>query len=291
MTKLSIIVLSYNTRDLTKICIQSIIKQYQKQLESGEVEIVLVDNASTDDTILITSHLTSHISHLKIIENKDNVGFSKGNNIGAKVAKGEYLFFLNSDAEVQDKGLLEMVAYLNDHEKIGVLGGKLRNVGGSNQPSAGKFYTLANVFFMLFGAERFGLLRVSPSKTSGVDWVSGASLMMRRDLFESLKGFDEHFFMYVEDMELCFRVKKSGFNVYFYPDISIIHKEQGSGNRSFAILQIYNGLLYFYKKHKSYWQYILVKTLLIIKAVIAICIGTLVGNTYLTNTYRKALSL
>ena len=288
--KLSIIVLSYNTRNVTKTCIQSIKKQYQHELDSGEFEIIFVDNASTDGTIKEIQNLSLE-REFKIIQNAENVGFSKGCNIGAKNAKGEYLFFLNSDTEVQDRGLLGMITYLNAHEKTGVLGGKLRNVDGSSQPSAGKFYTLWNIFLILFGGEKLGLLRVSPDEIREVDWVSGASLMIRRDFFEKLGGFDEHFFMYVEDMELCFRIKKSRSTVYFYADVEIIHRELASGNRTFAILQIYKGLLYFYKKHNAYWQYILVKVLLIIKAVVAICIGILSGNTYLKNTYRKALSL
>ena len=288
MTTLSIIILSYNTKILTKKCIESLVKQYKGQLASGEFEIILVDNASTDGTIEAIQS-ASWRTKLKIIYNQENVGFSRGNNIGAKVAKGKYVLFLNSDTELQNNGLLGMTAYLDDHEKIGVLGGKLCNADGSSQPSAGKFYTLPNVFFMLFGAERLGLLRVSPNSIRKVDWVSGASFMIRKNLFERLKGFDEYFFMYIEDMELCFRVKKLTYDVYFYPEVKIVHKELGSGNRAFAILQIYKGLLHFYKKHKSYWQYILVRTLLIIKAVVTICVGIFTGNTYLTNTYRKAL--
>ena len=149
MTKLSIIVLNYNTKDLTNTCIQSLRKQYSTQLESREFEIILVDNASTDGSIEAINNLPRTIPNVQLIKNKDNYGFSRGNNIGAKKAKGKYLFFLNSDTEVQDSGLFGMIRYLDVHENIGVLGGKLYNADGSSQQSAGKTYTFPNVFFML----------------------------------------------------------------------------------------------------------------------------------------------
>lgn len=300
MTKLSIIILSYNTKELTKACIQSILRVYKKELESQLFEIFLVDNASSDNTVATINHQqparpagrsTINIKYLKVIQNKKNYGFSMGNNIAAKHAKGEYLLFLNSDAAILDHGLVGMVAFLDMHKDAGILGGRLTNVDGTNQASTGSFYTLPNVFLMLFGGGRFGLLRFSPKAKTRVDWVSGGSMMVRRDVFEKLEGFDEHFFMYVEDMEFCYRAKKEGFATYFYPDISIIHKELGSSNRTFAILNIYKGLLYFYKKHTNYIQYSLVKLLLVVKACVVIVIGVFTSNNYLTSTYRKALSL
>ena len=116
-------------------------------------------------------------------------------------------------------------------------------------------------------------------------------MMIRKGLFEKLGGFDEHFFMYMEDMELCFRAKKRGFATYFFPKTVVVHNELGSGNRTFAVLSIYKGLLYFYKKHKTFIQYILVKLLLKAKAAFAFVVGLCTQNTYLIATYRKALSL
>ena len=113
--------------------------------------------------------------------------------------------------------------------------------------------------------------------------------MIRKNVFERLNGFDEKLFMYMEDMELCFRARKEGCLTYFYPDLSIDHKEQGSSNRQFAILNIYRGLLYFYKKHKGTLQYMIVKLLLITKALIVSLFGLVSGNTYLKATYKKAL--
>lgn len=288
MMKLSIVVLSFNTKNLTVKCLKSITSQYKNYL-GKEVELILVDNASQDQTIAAVENLK--IPSLKIVQNKENLGFSKGNNEGIKDATGKYLLFLNTDTEVRDQGFLKMIKFLSENEKIGILGGKLKNKDGSDQPSCGSFYTLGNLILMLLGAERFGLLRESPKNVKRVDWVSGACMMVRKDLFKKLSGFDENFFMYIEDMELCFRARKLGRHTYFYPDLNLIHKELGSGNRGFAISQIYKGILYFYKKHQSFWEFLFVKVLLTLKAITALIIGLLTNDAYLKNTYGKALKL
>ena len=300
MTTLSIIILSYNTADLTLKCLKSIQDQYQKKLKSGEFEIIVADNASTDGSVeairnfqfsIFNFQSNSNIKtkNFQIIKNEKNYGFSKGNNFGAKEARGKYLLFLNSDTEIQDRGLLEMINYLDENENVGVLGAKLLNQDGSSQRSAGKFYNILNVFLMLFGGEKIASIRFSPKIIKEVDWVSGAALMIKKGIFYKLNGFDEKIFMYMEDMELCFRVKRSGFKTVFYPNITILHKELGSSNRKFAIINIYKNLLYFYDKHKNFLEYTLIKVLLYLKAILAIVIGIITHNSYLTLTYKKAI--
>lgn len=290
MMTLSIIVLNYNTKELTLKCIRSIVNKYREELKKKEVELIVVDNASTDKSISGIKGIMG-TTRIKILRNKTNLGFGKGVNKGAKKALGKYLLFLNSDTEVGDKGFMAMVAFLAKNPKIGILGGKLKNPNGSAQASTGKFYTLWNLALMLFGGERLGLLRESPKTARKVDWVSGACMMIRADLFRRLSGFDENFFMYVEDMELCFRGKKMGFEIYFYPNIDVVHEEHGSSNRGFAVNEIYKGLLYFYKEHKSPQQFLVLKFLLISKAIIAIVVGFATNNTYLKSTYSNALKL
>ena len=226
MTLLSIIVLSYNTKDLTLKCIESIIKQYEKDIKSGKIELLVADNGSKDGSAGQIK-ASEFISFLKLLENSENLGFTKGNNRAAKYAKGKHLLFLNSDTYIKDQGFLKITDFLNNNPKVGIAGGRLINTDGTLQRSAGKFYNLSTIFLMLLGMERIGFIRSSPSRISKVDWVSGACMMIRRDLFEKLGGFDENFFMYVEDMELCFRAKKEGFLTYFYPDIKLEHRQAG----------------------------------------------------------------
>jgi hypothetical protein len=291
---LSIIILSYNTKDLTVACINSIVSQYKLELDKDQFEIITVDNASTDDSIRAISNskfLISNKDSIKIIESKENLGFSKGCNLGAKDAKGEYLLFLNSDTEIKDQGFLKMVDYLKKNEQIGVLGGALKNENGTSQASAGKFYNLLALFLAMIGLERVGFLRESPKRIKKVDWVSGASLMIKKKVFDKIGGFEKELFMYAEDMELCFKANKKGFPTYFYPEVTLFHKERGSSNRTFAILNIYKGILFFYKKHKPIWQYQIVRIMLFSKAFILSNIGRLLGKKYLQETYGKALEL
>lgn len=289
--KLSIIILSFNTKALLLRCVKSIADKYKDNLSKNEMEIIVVDNDSTDGSVDAVNVLISRIKNLCLIVTYKNLGFSKGNNYGTREAKGEYLLFLNSDTEIKDNAFFNMVNFLSSNPKIGILGAKLTNEDGSAQKSAGNFYSLFYTLLSLLGLERLGLVKKNPRAIVKVDWVSGAALMVKSDLFRSLKGFDEKIFMYMEDVDLCFRAKRKGYQTYFYPDINIVHKGQGSSNRAFAINRIYQGLLYFYKKHKPYWQYFIVKIMLIVKAVIAVFIGTLVNNTYLRKTYFGALKV
>ncbi len=285
MIKLSVIILTYNTEKLTSNCVRLLVNNYKNNLQNREVEIIVADNASTDNTVPILRK----IKEIKVVENKENFGFSKGNNLGTKKASGKYILFLNSDVEVKDNGFLRMVEFMDKNPKIGILGSKLSNPDGSSQSSCGNFYTFFNLIFTLFGGD--SLMRKGPNKIEKVDWVSGASLMISRELFKKLKGFDENLFMYIEDMELCFRAKELGFLTYFYPNVKLVHKELGSSsNRGFAILNIYKGILYFYKKHKIA-LYPLVRFLLSAKAVISLFIGILTNNAYLKKTYVNALKL
>ncbi|MGA2911300.1 MAG: glycosyltransferase family 2 protein [Candidatus Levyibacteriota bacterium] len=286
---LSIIILSFNTKDLTLACISSIAAQYKRELDKEQFEIIVIDNASTDDSVKAVRNLK--LKNLTVIESNENLGFSKGCNLGAKNAKGEYLLFLNSDTEIKDQGFVKMVEYLKKNEKVGVLGGALKNEDGKAQPSAGKFYNLFNLFLMMIGLERVGFLRESPKQIKRVDWVSGASLMVKRQLFEKLGGFAKELFMYAEDMEFCYRASKKGFPTYFYPEVMLFHKERGSSNRTFAILNIYRGILFFYKKHKSNRQYWMARTILFSKASLLKSIGKLTNNKYLEETYGQALEL
>ena len=288
MVKLSIIILNYNTKDITLKCIESVVSQYKKDLKNAEVELLVADNGSKDGSAERIK-ASKFISFLTLLENEENLGFTKGNNRAAKYAKGRHLLFLNSDTYIKDQGFLKITDFLNSNPKVGIVGGKLTNNDGSLQRSAGKFYNLFNILLMLLGMERIGFVRSSPSRISRVDWVSGACLMIRRDLFEKLSGFDENYFMYMEDMDLCFRAKNRGFLTYFYPDVKLIHIQLGSSNRTFAIKNIYKGLLYFYMKHGNFLSYSIVKSMLYLKAFLLVIIGRIINNRYLSDTYSKAL--
>lgn len=275
----SLIILSFNTKSLLKDCIESV----TARIENTEYEILVVDNASTDGT---PAMVKKDFKDVKLIQNTQNLGFTKGNNIGAKHAQGEYLLFLNSDTKL-DGEISTAVELLSQDNTIGVIGGVFKNSDGSMQKSFGNFYSLTHVFLLLLGMERLKSPRLaSPLET---DWVSGGFMLIRRALFEKFGGFDEHIFMYMEDMELCYRAKKAGYKVVITPSMSAYHIGQGSSNRTFAIVHIYKGLSYFYKKHKNYAEYLVLRLLLTAKAVFAIIIGVLFRKNYLIKTYKEAI--
>ncbi len=291
--KLSIITLNYKTADLTLSCISSVYSHYKNEFEKGEIEHIIVDNNSEDGSVekLRATIKKETYKHVTVVANKENAGFGRGCNVGVSHAKGDYVLFLNSDTTVVDNSFLEMVQFMEEHPKIAIAGSKIVSLDGSIQLSAWKFYTLPNLFLLLLGLERFKLLSINTKEPSRVDWVSGACFMARKSDFIAVGEFDKNIFMYMEDMELCYRAKQKDFLTYYYPYASIIHSSHGSSNRTFAIMHIYQGILYFYKKHRPVWEYYIAKTLLKTKAIFLFIIGRITGNSYLTTTYGQALKI
>lgn len=293
MVKLSIITLNFRTPDVTNECIDAFWHMYKSEFEDGIFEYIVVDNHSEDDSAkIIKKHVKEkQYKGVSFFESPVNGGFGAGNNFGEMYAKGEVVLFLNSDTKVHDKKILEMLSFLKDYPKVGIIGGQLTGKDGLPQVSAWKFYSLINVFFLLLGLERLGIISSKFNKVTKVDWVTGGCLMIKKEVFEKIGRFDEKIFMYTEDMEICYRAKQAGFTTYFYPFISITHLSQRSSNRAFAIVNIYKGILYFYRKHKPHWQYFVVKLLLKCKAAILFIIGMATGNSYLRQTYEKAFAV
>jgi len=290
---LSIIVVSYNTKKITINCLESIIKSLKKS--SLKYEIIVVDNASKDNTVFAIKNLKSKIkdNNLKIIliENKKNIGFGAANNQAVKVAKSEYLLFLNSDIIVLNNALEKLYNFYKQNEKkFNFLGGKLLNEDGSPQPSCGPMYTLPMIFAHLFlRGDYLGLTRYSPNKLKEVEWVSGACILTKKEYFEKVGGFDEKIFMYMEEVDLFYRAKKLGYKVFFYPEAQFIHLgSKSSSGRTFPILQVYQGLIYFYKKHFPRFSFFILISMLKLKAIIGFLIGKIINNQYLTKTYEKA---
>lgn len=278
----SLVILSYNKRDLTAACLKSIFKY----LPEKDMEVIVVDNASSDDSV---SFIKKHFPKVRLVENSKNSGFAGGCNLGAKQAKGEYILFLNNDAEITDNVFTPLIKVFNEQKNVGIVGGLLSNHDGTLQRSYGAFYTVLNVIYLLFAGESGELKRYKSDKVIATDWVSGGFMLVRRDIFESVGGFNEAYFMYIEDMDLCYRVSKRGYKVYNTPFARVKHLGQGSTNKSFAIVHIFEGLQIFYRQQKSLVEYYLIKLILFIKAVLSLAIGVMTRNKYLVTTYKDAL--
>lgn len=275
MITVSIIVLSYNTKELLRSCLESIYNYLPKEI----FEVIVLDNASKDGS---AEMVKKDFPQVNLIISEKNLGFAKGINTATKDAKGKYLFFLNSDAVLQDDSVLKMPQILDEEKNAGIIGGQLLHSDRSFQRSFGKFYTLPHAILMLTGGEKAELFLNKQKIKQKVDWVTGGFMMIKRNLFEELGGFDEDYFMYIEDMDLCYRAQKKGYDTYFDPDIEAIHSNQGSSNRSFAIKQIHKGLLLFYKKQRSFPEYLVIKFIISFKELIVQILGMTTNKKNLT---------
>lgn len=284
---LSIIVVNFNTKRLLRNCLASIFRGLENS--SLNFEIIVVDNGSTDGS---SQMVEESFPQVKLIKNKKNLGFGKANNQALSQASGEHILLLNSDTEVINKGVERLLGFMRKNKEVDIVGGKLFNKDGTPQPSCGPFYSLPILFLMLFlKGDKLKITRWSPKRVCEVDWVSGACLMAKRGVFEKLV-FDENIFMYMDEIEFLYRAKKAGFKVFFCPEAKFFHLGSASSKRKKTpVLNIYQGLLYFYQKHHSGWRLFLLKLMLKVKAGGAYLFGVLTSNNYLKKTYAEAFSL
>jgi len=225
--KLSIIIVSYNTKALTRKTLNHV---YQSKGLSS-FEVIVVDNNSHDGS---SDMVELEFPQVKLIRNKANVGFAAGNNPGIEASVGEYVLLLNSDAFVFDNSLKNTIDYMDTHIETGIMGAQLICEDGSPQPSAREFPTPWRKMKVLSGWDsrhstyesyfdyfREDAQRVPESRR--VDWVPGTYFMIRRKALEDIGLLDERFFMYYEEVDYCLRAKEHNWKIDFNPQISIIH--------------------------------------------------------------------
>ena len=282
---LSVIIPSFNTCNLLNDCLSSI---FNSNINYN-FEVIVVDNNSKDQSIEM---IKRNFPQVVLLENKENFGFSKANNQGVKIAKGEYILFLNSDTRVQKDAITKIMEF-GKRNPNSVIGLKLLNPDFSPQKSCGPFFSLPVIFAMLFlKGDKLGITRYSPDKVKEVGWVSGACFLLQREIFKKVGGFDENIFMYFEEVELQYRIKKAGGKILFFPDAKLIHVG-GASNQEEArpVMNIYKGLSYLYQKHEVKWKQTVVKIMLVKKAILAILIGNIVRDKKILTTYRKAYEI
>jgi len=242
MVNLSIIVVSYNTADLTLACLDSVTASIKKH--SVQAEVIVVDNASTDESVNRLKSYRLQVAGFRLLENKTNVGFGKANNIGLKKAEGKYILFLNSDTLVDSVNFQELISVMDKDEKIGVLTVRVNLENGSlDQASHRGFPTIWRSFTYFSKLEHltkyvpllnriFGgyhLTHLSHNTMHEIESPSGAFFLTRKSLLDEVGGFDEKFFMYGEDLDLSMRIKNLGYKILFYPEQSITHLKGKSG--------------------------------------------------------------
>lgn len=219
---LSIIIVTWNTADITLKCIQTINKFLGNKIN---YEIIIVDNASSDNTIELLSK-----EKIILIKNPENSGFAKGNNIGVKQAKGDYLLFLNSDMELIDDSLIKMFEYYKN-SRIGLIGPKFLNPDLTPQGSVFPPQTALNAFREYFLKIKKSYSKYSPSTNVPISvWsVSGGAMLIKKELFLKVGGWNEKYFMYYEDLDLCRAIRHLKKQIIYYPKCQVIHRHGASG--------------------------------------------------------------
>lgn len=284
---LSIIIPNYNASRLLDRCLRSIFES----LKGSKLlfEVIVVDNASRDGSQEL---LNNKYPRVQTVFNKENLGYGKANNQGVKKARGKYVLLLNSDINVAN-GAIEELAHFMEGNPTSFVGAKLFNEDGTPQASCGPMYTLPVVFTMLFcKGDSLGITRYSPDEVKLVDWVSGACLMGAKQAFLDVGLFDEGIFMYMEEIDLLYRAKQKGYTILFYPNARFNHTgAASSANRKTPVVNIYRGLLYFYRKHNGLLSCLVLQALLALKALAAVTIGRMIGRKDLSATYEEALRM
>lgn len=231
---LSIIIVSWNVRDLLFACLSSL----QAQRERLALQVVVVDSNSSDGS---AEMVCSRFPWTELIASPENVGFPRGNNLGLALARGRYVMLLNPDTEVLGDALATLVAYLEEHADVGVVGPQLLNPDGSVQSSRRRFPTLATGFFESTWLQPLAPRRLLASyymddrpddAPADVDWVTGAALITRREIVEQVGGLDESYFMYSEELDWCRRIRAAGWRAVYLPAAQVIHHEGKSSEQA-----------------------------------------------------------
>ena len=236
-------------------------------------EVVVVDNASTDGS---QDMLAARFSWVRLIQNTQNVGFAQANNRGMRESRGQYVLLLNTDAFVHPGSLQAMLQVLQTQPGTGIVGAHLLNADGSFQASHTPFPSLPQEFMILSGLGRALLGPHYPSRgpeenigPQKVDYVEGAALLVRREAFEKAGGLDEDFFMYAEEVDWCYSMKRAGWQVWYTPEAKITHLGGGSSkNRKTAReADLYRSRVRFFRKHHGVVPAALLKSLIISSVV------------------------
>ncbi|MFD1139458.1 glycosyltransferase family 2 protein [Paenibacillus urinalis] len=254
---LSIIIVNYNTRQLTLDCIASV---YESRMEYA-YEIILIDNHSSDGTV---EAVAEQFPEVRLIANRENTGFAKANNQGLAIANGRYSLLLNSDTVVQQDTLQTMLSFMDapENKKVGAAGCKIILPDGSLDkackrgfptPSASFYYAfgISNLFPHNPKYNQYQLGHLDPDQAYPIDCLVGAFMLVRREAIEQVGGLDETFFMYGEDIDWCYRIKQADWDIHYYPYTYIIHYKGASSRRKPAkiIYEFHRAMWIFHQKH------------------------------------------
>lgn len=270
--QLSIIIVSYNTRELLKKCIQSIYMTYQKD----DLEVMVVDNGSSDGS---PAMVREKFGDVILFESGENLGFAKANNIAIRQSRGRYVLLLNPDTVVLGNCLQKSIAYMEEQIDIGAMGCKVTMPDGKLDLACRRSFPTPEVsFYRMTGLSKlcpnnrrfaqYNLTFLDENETYEVDSIVGAFMLIRREVIDQVGLLDEDYFMYGEDIDWCYRIKQAGWKVVYYPEAEIIHYKGASGGKRNpkVIYQFYRAMYLFYEKHYRS-EYSIVTTTLIYSGI------------------------
>ncbi len=282
----SIVIVNWNTRDLLRECLASVLEQ-----TTLSKEIFVVDNGSSDGS---ADMVGTEFPAAYVIANTENLGFARANNQAIAKAQGRYVLLLNTDTVVQDRAIDRTVEFADQHLDAGVIGPRLINPDGSLQSSCRNYPWLVNSIIVFLGRIHllpYGFITAriyrlwKHDQTRDVDWIIGACLLVRREVIRQVGSLDQDFFFYSEDMDWCYRIKKAGWRILFYPDASITHfGGQSSVHRwgdEAMVIANYAAPILFLQKHTnvfSIWAFRLSRAL---KLAVRVCLA--VGSAAIAN--------
>ncbi len=259
MLDLSVVIVNWNVCDLLRCCLHSLLANTQHPTSPIQIELIVIDNASSDGS---AEMVRTEFPQVQLIANDQNQGFTAATNQGLAVAQGRYLLLLNPDTEVVGDALATMVRYMDAHPQVGALGPQLYYPDGSRQPSRRRFptFTTALVESTIIQEwwrdnrflRRYYMADTPDDTIQEVDWVIGACLLVRRQVYEQVGGLDEGFFMYSEELDWCRRIKDAGWQVVYLPTATVIHHEGRSSEQVVPARHIYfqsSKVRYFRKHH------------------------------------------
>ncbi len=275
--KLSIVIVSWNTKDLLEACLRSV---YAYPLEQP-FEVWVVDNQSKDDTVAM---VRSQFPQVELIASEENLGFAGGNNRAIPHCQGEYILLLNPDTELKPDALNALVAFMDAHPEAGAAGSRLLNADGTLQPSCHPRPTLSREFWRMFYLDAvvpygsYDMSKWQLDQPREVDVLMGASLLLRKSVLDKVGLLDEGYFMYSEEVDLCFRLQKAGWRLFWVPQSQVVHYWGQSAKQVLAemFLQLYRGKLRFFRKHYGWLTVMLYKVVLGLAALLRLALAPLV---------------
>ena len=291
MPDLSIVTVNYNAKDYLDRCLGSVIKT----TSNISSEIIVVDNASVDGS---TTLVKEKYPQVKIISNKQNFGFAKAVNQGITSSVGKHIMLLNNDVVVNGKAVETMLEMLENNDKVGAIGPKLLNADGTIQYQCRRgFPTPFNAFCYFSGLSRifpksevigsYLKSHLDDKETIEVDSLCGAAMIVRREIIEDVGLMDEGYFMYGDDIDLCYRIKQAGWKIFYLPHAEMIHYGGKGGSRKQSyrnIFEFHRAMAVFYSKHYSHKHLFLLNWIIYIGIWVK-CVIALVQNLFRREKY------